>query len=95
MWLIHRDPDLWPNPEGFDPTRFIGEHPGRPRCAFVPFTAGRRVCLGNTFALIEGTLLAAMIAQRYTLDLAVEPVEPAPTLTLQPRGGLPMRLHRR
>jgi cytochrome P450 len=96
IWLTHRTPEHWSNPEGFEPERFLPENStGRHRCAFVPFTAGRRVCIGNTFALIEGTLLAAMIAQRYTLDLAVEPVEPEPTLTLRPRGGLPMRVKQR
>jgi cytochrome P450 len=96
MLLTHRTPEHWINPEGFEPERFLPENAaGRHRCAFVPFTAGRRVCIGNIFSLTEGTLLAAMIAQRYRLDLAVEPVEPEPTLTLRPRGGLPMRLRRR
>jgi cytochrome P450 len=54
MYMTHRDPEIWPNPEGFDPTRFLGAHGGGPqRCHFIPFTAGRRICLGNTFAIIE------------------------------------------
>jgi cytochrome P450 len=97
MYLTHRDPDVWRNPDGFDPTRFLaGRHSGGPqRCNFIPFTAGRRICLGNTFAVIEATLLASMIAQRYELDLAAGPKEAEPTLTLRPRGGLPMRLRHR
>ena len=97
MYLTHRDPDVWSNPDGFDPTRFLGDgHSGGPqRCNFIPFTAGRRICLGNTFAIIEATLLASMIARRYVLDLAEGPREAEPTLTLRPRGGLPMRLRHR
>ena len=60
-----------------------------------PVHGGRRICLGNTFAVIEATLLASMIAQRYELDLAAGPQEAEPTLTLRPRGGLPMRLRHR
>jgi cytochrome P450 len=95
IYLTHRDPDVWPNPEGFDPGRFL-DPPARPRGAYIPFTAGRRVCVGNTFALTEATLLTAMIAQRFTLDLdPTVRVEPAPLLTLRVRDGLPMRAYRR
>jgi cytochrome P450 len=97
IYLTHREPEVWPNPEGFDPSRFLPDHAAsRPRCAFIPFAAGRRMCVGNTFALTEATLLSAMIAQRYTLDLdPVYRTEPEALLTLRPRGGLPMRLRRR
>ena len=49
------------------------------------------MCVGASFALLETTLIAAMVAQRFTLDL--EPgadVVPEPTVTLRPRHGLPM-----
>jgi cytochrome P450 len=97
IYMTHRDPEVWPDPERFDPTRFLPEQAqGRPRHAFIPFGAGRRVCVGASFALTEATLLAAMIAQRFVLER--EPRErgvPEAQLTLRPRGGLPMRLHRR
>jgi cytochrome P450 len=95
IYLTHHDPDVWPEPEAFVPERFLGDHE-HPRHALVPFSAGRRVCVGNTFALTEATLLAAMIAQRYVLD--ADPgrrVEREPLVTLRPRGGLPMHLRRR
>ena len=95
IYATHRDPTAWPNPEGFDPERFLG--PGRPaRGAYVPFAAGRRGCIGSTFALTEAVLLTAAIAQRYRLDLTpgVQP-QPEALLTLRPRNGVPMAARRR
>lgn len=92
-YLTHRDPAVWPNPEGFDPARFLPGGPPRPRHAYVPFGAGRRVCIASTFAMVEAVLMTAMIAQRFVLDL--EPgvfVRPDAHVTLRPAGGLPMRL---
>ncbi len=95
--MIHRDPKLWPNPEGYDPERFLpANSKGRPRQAYMPFGAGRRICVGSTFAIVEATLLAAMISRRLAFDLprgAV--VEPEAAITLRPRDGLMMSVHRR
>lgn len=94
-YLIHRDPRLWPNPEGFDPRRFLPDAP-HPRYAYLPFGAGRRMCVGAGFAILEATLIAAMIVQRFTLDLVPgATVVPEPTVTLRPGDGLPMIVHRR
>ena len=90
--MIHRDPEVWDNPEGFDPRRFLPENRDQlPRSAYMPFGAGRRICVGSTFALVEATLLLAMISQRYEFDLpawAQVPEEAA--ITLRPKGGLEM-----
>ena len=97
VYSVHRDARWWPDPERFDPERFLGERrPRPPRGAYLPFGAGRRVCIGQPFALLEATLIAATVAQRYQLDLVEGTVvEPEATVTLRPKGGLPMRLHRR
>jgi cytochrome P450 len=97
IYMTHRDPDVWPDPERFDPGRFLPDQArARPRHAYIPFAAGRRVCVGNTFALTEATLLTAMIARRYVLERdSDEDVVPEAQLSLRPRGGLPMRLVRR
>jgi cytochrome P450 len=96
-WTTHRDPAVWPNPAGFDPRRFLGDAPKtRPREAYFPFGGGRRVCVGAGFAMMEAVILAAMIAQRYTLDLVPgAKVVLDPTITLRPLDGLPMTVHRR
>ncbi len=95
--LIHRDPRIWSNPEGYDPTRFLPENAkGRPRHAFMPFGAGRRVCVGSTFAMVEATLLAAMFARRLRFDLPAEAeVEAEAVITLRPRHGMPMHVFHR
>lgn len=95
--LVHHDPRLWPDPERFDPRRFLPEHVhDHPRGAYMPFGAGRRVCIGAGFSILEATLITAMIAQRFTLDLAPGArVAPETTITLRPRHGLPMTLQRR
>ncbi|MGH7856906.1 MAG: cytochrome P450, partial [Candidatus Binatia bacterium] len=94
--LIHRDPRSWCKPEIFDPTRFLPGAPPPPRGAYLPFGAGRRSCIGAMFALIEGTLIAAMVSQRYRLSLPPgADVVPGATVTLRPRGGLLMTVGHR
>jgi cytochrome P450 len=95
-YLIHRHPEHWPNPEGFDPTRFLpGAGAGRHRYAYLPFGGGRRQCIGGGFATLEATLLLATITQRFRLNLlpGAHPV-PQPTVTLRP-SRLAMTLHPR
>lgn len=96
-WTTHRDPSVWPNPAGFDPRRFIGDAPKqRPRQAYLPFAGGRRNCVGQGFAMMEATILTAMISQRFTFDfIPGSPVVPDPTVTLRPLYGMPMRINRR
>ncbi|HTZ27603.1 MAG TPA: cytochrome P450, partial [Streptosporangiaceae bacterium] len=102
-YLIHRHPEFWPDPAGFDPGRFLangaaapgGGHP-RHRYAYIPFGGGRRACVGASFAELETVLVVAAIARRYRLELTMRGI-PAPTanVTLRPGRGLPMRLLRR
>jgi cytochrome P450 len=95
-WVTHRHPAFWDDPDRFDPERFRpGVERTRPRFAYFPFSGGPRLCIGEGFALLEAQLIVAMMLQRYRLTLARrEVVVPEPTLTLRPRGGLPMRIER-
>lgn len=96
-YAMHHRADLWPDPERFDPSRFTSEAEGsRPRMAYFPFSAGPRICIGNHFALMEGPLVLATLLQRARFESAAPgAIEPEPSATLRPRGGIPMRVHLR
>lgn len=96
QYAIQRDPRLWPDPDRFDPSRFGPDKPTPPRYAWFPFSRGRRQCIGDRFAEMEAILILATVLR----DFAVRPVEshevvPEPSITLRPRGGLPMYVTRR
>jgi cytochrome P450 len=88
---VHRHPDHWENPESFNPDHFLPEVAAdRHRYAYLPFGAGPHMCIGSGFALIEGTILLAMMARA----LNFQPVTPLPrrsvtAVTMKPRSGLP------
>ena len=91
----HRDPAHWDDPETFDPDRFSPERSqGRHKLAYYPFSAGPRVCIGNSFSMMEATPVVAMIAQRFRLELDPNrEVQIEPSMTLRPKHGLWMSLH--
>jgi cytochrome P450 len=92
-YVTHRDPTLWPNPEGFDPDRFAGE---QPRYAYFPFGGGPHLCIGAGFAMMEAQLVLATVVQRLRLDLVPgHPIEYEPLVTLRPRHGIRMTPHAR
>jgi cytochrome P450 len=66
-YVVHRFPGLWENPEEFNPERFGEQAAARPKPAYIPFASGPRVCLGNSFALLEMVLTFSMAAARYRL----------------------------
>jgi cytochrome P450 len=87
---IHRRADYFPGPEIFDPERMLeAAKKARPRHHYLPFGAGPRVCIGAHFALLEGQLALATMAQRVRLRPLVAHVDADPLVTLRPRGGLP------
>jgi cytochrome P450 len=84
---IHHRDSLFPDAERFDPTRFLGDKEKQlPRCAYIPFGAGPRICIGNHFALMEAHVLLATLARRARFDHATSaPVSYEPLVTLRPK----------
>ena len=90
-YAVHRDPRWFPDPLAFRPERWLFEDAARPKFAYFPFGGGARVCIGERFAWMEGTLLLAALAQRWKLCL--EPghrVEQQARITLRPKHGMRM-----
>ena len=87
IYAMHYRPDYFPDPEAFRPERFAPEQEKQlPRSAYLPFGGGPRICIGNHFALMEGQLLLATLAQRVTFE-----VVPGQSLELDPNKSLTMR----
>jgi cytochrome P450 len=94
-YVVHRHRRLWLYPELFDPNRFLGDARTRVhRYAYLPFGAGPRTCIGAAFALQEASILLSAIMKNFS-PIPGHTVEPLLRITLRPKGGLPMRLHRR
>jgi cytochrome P450 len=97
IYGMHRNPKYFPEPERFDPDRFRPEREKQlVRSSYIPFSLGPRICIGNQFALIEGHIVLAALAQRVTFEKVDDtPVEAEPLITLRPRGGVPLRVRHR
>jgi cytochrome P450 len=97
QWVNHRDPAYFPDPEEFRPERWEnGLAKGLPRFAYYPFGGGQRICVGNSFALMETAIILAAIGQRYKFTLDPETViEIKPQITLMPAYDIPATLERR
>jgi cytochrome P450 len=97
QWVVQRDQRWFEAPEAFRPERWESDLAKRlPRYAYFPFGGGPRLCIGNTFATMEATLLLATIAQRFRFTLAPRAsVTPLLSVTLRPAHGIPMILSAR
>ncbi|MBS0478674.1 MAG: cytochrome P450 [Proteobacteria bacterium] len=90
----HRMPDIWPDPDRFDPLRFTPEaSKGRHRFAWVPFGGGAHMCLGLHFAVMQMKLLTANLLSRYRVEAESGAGEKWQVFPIpRPRDGLPVRL---
>jgi cytochrome P450 len=97
LYLLHRHPRYWNNPDSFEPDRFSPERAAeRPRFAFVPFAAGPRHCIGETLALYEMLMHVYKVVPRFRLTLVPDgKVELEAQINLRARRPLKMMLARR
>jgi cytochrome P450 len=98
QWVVHRDPRWYADPLEFRPERWLDGtlEKSLPDCAWLPFGAGSRACIGKRFAEMEAVLVLASVARRHALRLAPgETLELTPSITLRPEGGLSMIASRR
>lgn len=96
-WVMHRDERFFDNPLKFDPDRWESSVAAKlPRFAYFPFGGGPRVCIGAAFAMMETTLILAMLAQRFRFSVSdAAAITPRPTMTLRPAEGVPVAISRR
>jgi benzoate 4-monooxygenase len=97
IYLAHRDPNIFPNPEEFDPQRWMNpEERRRMESYFIPFSTGGRGCIGRNISYLEQQIVLASFVHRYEFAL--------PSATWQPKrfeafnllvGEMPMRIWRR
>ena len=92
-WHLHRHERLWDDPDAFDPARWDSEN-GRDcaRRAYIPFSAGARVCPGAGFAMLEGPLILSMILRDRRLEPAADAPVPVARLTVRGRDGIRVRI---
>ena len=96
-WHLHRHTRIWERPDEFDPDRWQTENGQRcAREAYLPFSAGPRVCPGAGFAMIEGPLLLSHILRAFRVELVAgkSPV-PVAHLTVRSDAGIWLRIVRR
>jgi cytochrome P450 len=97
-YIVHHSERYWDNPEVFDPSRFLPENvKKRAPYSYLPFSAGKRACIGGALSIIENTLALTQLLRRYRLEYVGQvPAKMSATVTLTPEGGrLPFRVHRR
>jgi cytochrome P450 len=96
-WHLHRHERIWDRPDEFDPSRWqTEENRVCARDAYMPFSAGPRVCTGAGFAMVEGPLLLAMLARAFRFELTdgLLPV-PVAHLTVRAKAGIRLKISRR
>ena len=96
IYLSHRHPAYWTDPDHFAPEHFAGPEAGRrPAYTYVPFGGGPRNCIGATFAQVEAKMVLMRILQRYDLRFVGRSVRPHMGATLLPSPGVLVEVHRR
>lgn len=96
-YIVHHDPRFYPDPETFNPDRWTDAFSEQlHKFAFIPFSGGPRVCIGERFAWCEGTLALAYFAQHWRFELVpYQQVQPGDMGSMRPACEIEMIVHRR
>jgi cytochrome P450 len=93
IYGVHHDPDLWPDPETFDPGRFDPEKiTDHVPYSYLPFGGGPRLCIGNQFAMMEMLLVVSHVVRHFDLKHVGDHPVMQPLVTLRPKGEVKMEL---
>jgi cytochrome P450 len=94
-FLVHHDPEIYPEPHAFRPERFVGKLPGT--YTWIPFGGGRRRCLGASFALQEMKIVLRATVERFELSPGADRPERTArrSITFSPSGGATVVLRER
>ena len=93
-WVVHRNESIWPNPDVFEPARFMSNE--RPASgAYLPFGLGNRMCIGKDFAMFEGVIALSMMMKNFEFLPINIKIVPLPSVTVRPKSGLPLRVKKR
>jgi len=97
QYVSHRNPAYFPDPERFDPERFSPERRDSiPKFAYYPFGLGPRFCIGEGFARLEAVILVVLIGRRFDFEQVRKgPAKMEPLITLRPKKGMPVIVHKR
>ncbi len=98
LWIygLHNDPELWPQPEKFDPRRFDpAVKKDRKPFSYIPFGAGPRMCIGHQFAMMEMIQTIAHVTANYNYELIDHNVGIRPLVTLRPKSSIGIRVSRK
>jgi cytochrome P450 len=97
QYVMHHDPRYYEEPEQFNPDRWTAKFKtDLPRFSYFPFGGGTRGCIGEPFAWMEGILIIAVIAQKWTMRLVPgQRIKLDPAITLRAKYGMKMKLIRR
>ena len=92
QWIVQRDPRFYPHAAEFNPDRWTDDFArDLPKYAYFPFGGGPRVCIGQSFAILEITIALATIIQKTRLmPTTKREIQPSPSLTLRPGGPIHM-----
>ncbi len=94
-FVTHRNPKFWSNPEKFEAGRFLEPATKeRHKFSYIPFGGGPRVCIGNTFALMEAQLILSILVRGFRFTKTNTAPEFDPHITLRPKTGMPLIVER-